>query len=332
MDWDARNVNSVVVIGNVGMQPEITEFGNGACVARCTLAVRGKKKVADMDGGFADDGDAGAAVDDASQTTWLDVEAWNDDARTLMEHVSKGKQLQVTGRLKENTWVDKQSGQKRSRVKIAAYAFAFIAPYNGGGGGGASYGNGGVQDPYGTQSQQPPAQQQYQQQARQSAPVQSQAAYDPYAQQGGAPAQTNYSPQATQQAGGEKDDLWRDVLENPSQWWDNRAQKAEPGGNPRYPDFKHKENQTPLWIESRDTPGWAADGLNGNIGGVAAMGAAAATPQTQFDPYYSDQSGADASPSNYAPADYSQPYGEQPVVNAGYEPAAPFGEEDEPPF
>lgn len=241
MDWDARNVNSVVVIGNVGMQPEITEFGNGACVARCTLAVRGKKKVADMDGGFADDGDAGAAVDDASQTTWLDVEAWNDDARTLMEHVSKGKQLQVTGRLKENTWVDKQSGQKRSRVKIAAYAFAFIAPYNGGGGGGASYGNGGVQDPYVTQSQQPPAQQQYQQQARQSAPVQSQAAYDPYAQQGGAPAQTNYSPQATQQAGGDKDDLWRDVLENPSQWWDNRAQKAEPGGNPRYPDFKHKE-------------------------------------------------------------------------------------------
>ena len=62
-------------------------------------------------------------------------------------------------------------------------------------------------------------------------------------------------------AGGEKDDLWRDCVENPDAWWDNRSRKAEPGGNPRYPDFKHKESQTPLWIESRDTPAWAAEAL-----------------------------------------------------------------------
>ena len=243
VDWDARNVNSVVVIGNVGMTPEITEFGNGACVARCSLAVRGKKKAAgSMDGGFMDDSQQDSQEDDA-QTTWLDVEAWNDEARQLVEHVAKGRQLQVTGRLKENTWIDKATGQKRSRIKVSAYAFAFIAPYAGPG----AYGNG-VADPYAQNAatsydNAPPA--------APAAQSQNYAAPATY----GAP-----SAAAAPQAGGEKDDLWRDCVENPDAWWDNRSRKAEPGGNPRYPDFKHKESQTPLWIESRDTPAWAAEG------------------------------------------------------------------------
>lgn len=321
MDWDVRNVNSVVVIGNVGMTPEITEFGNGACVARCSLAVRGKKKApGSMDGGFMDDSQQDSQEYDA-QTTWLDVEAWNDEARQLVEHVAKGRQLQVTGRLKENSWIDKATGQKRSRIKVSAYAFAFIAPYAGPG----AYGNG-VADPYAQNAatsydDAPPAAA-----AAQSQNVASPATY-------GAP-----SAAAAPRAGGEKDDLWRDCVENPDAWWDNRSRKAEPGGNPRYPDFKHKESQTPLWIESRDTPAWAAEAL-ANGGAVAPepgfAGAAAAAPAAAgggegFDPYYA----GDAVPAGpgagtaYEP-DYSQPYA--PEVG-GYEPAKPFPEEDEPPF
>jgi single-strand DNA-binding protein len=321
VDWDVRNVNSVVVIGNVGMTPEITEFGNGACVARCSLAVRGKKKAAgSMDGGFMDDSQQDSQEDDA-QTTWLDVEAWNDEARQLVEHVAKGRQLQVTGRLKENTWIDKATGQKRSRIKVSAYAFAFIAPYAGPG----AYGNG-VADPYAQNAATsyddapPPAA------AAQSQNYAAPATY-------GAP-----SAAAAPQAGGEKDDLWRDCVENPDAWWDNRSRKAEPGGNPRYPDFKHKESQTPLWIESRDTPAWAAEAL-ANGGAVAPdpgfAAAAAAAPAAAgggdgFDPYYA----ADAAPAGpgagtaYEP-DYSQPYAPEA---GGYEPAKPFPEEDEPPF
>ena len=321
VDWDARNVNSVVVIGNVGMTPEITEFGNGACVARCSLAVRGKKKAANsMDGGFMDDAGSDQQEDDA-QTTWLDVEAWNDEARQLVEHVAKGRQLQVTGRLKENTWIDKATGQKRSRIKISAYAFAFIAPYAGPG----AYGNG-VADPY----------------AQNAAANYNNAQPVANAPQAhAAPANPSPYPPPTPAAppvGGEKDDLWRDCVDNPDAWWDNRSRKAEPGGNPRYPDFKHKESQTPLWIESRDTPAWAAEAL-ANGGAVAPepgfAGAAAAAPAAAgggegFDPYYA----GDAVPAGpgagtaYEP-DYSQPYA--PEVG-GYEPAKPFPEEDEPPF
>ena len=338
VDWDARNVNSVVVIGNVGMTPEITEFGNGACVARCSLAVRGKKKAASMDGGFMDEAEMSSQQADDAQTTWLDVEAWNDEARQLVEHVAKGRQLQVTGRLKENTWIDKATGQKRSRIKINAYAFAFIAPYAGPG----AYGNG-VSDPYaqnnlatgGYDNAQP-------------AVTSSPRSYDSPTDEGvyatTAPPLSYASPSASASApaGGEKDDLWRDCVENPDAWWDNRSRKAEPGGNPRYPDFKHKESQTPLWIESRDTPRWAVDALAGGgsisvPGGFQAESAsvsAAGSTRDGFDPYYAGD-GATAGSHGSIPGgayepDYSQPYAAPEV--GGYEPAKPFPEEDEPPF
>jgi len=324
VEWDARNANTVTVIGNTGMDPEMTMFDTGACVARVSLAVRGKKPMnpamGDPTGNNADDG----------ATTWLDVEAWNDEARQLCDHVAKGRQIQVTGRLKENTWTDKATGQKRSRIKVSAYSFAFVAPYNGanganGGGGnfggdveGASY----RPDPYANQAvAAPQPQQQQRMQQRQ-------------AMTGGG------------EMVGEKDDLWREVLDNPDAWWDNRERKNAPGGNPRYPDFKHKETQTPLWIESRDTPRWAIDALVGGGGGAmmaAGVGAGGfgqsngqVTPVTDadgFEPYYAGNSSTPGGGGGYgdlagsgSPVDYSRPYGD-----VAYEPAKPF-DDDEPPF
>ena len=76
---------------------------------------------------------------------------------------------------------------------------------------------------------------------------------DPYANQAVAAPQSQGQPRANQMQmqqqpmggggsdmQGEKDDLWREVLDNPDAWWDNRERKNAPGGNPRYPDFKHK--------------------------------------------------------------------------------------------
>jgi single-strand DNA-binding protein len=313
------------------MDPELTDFGNGACVARVSLAIRGKRRTPTDDQPFGDEAFVPQADEDAA-TTWVDVEAWNDEARQLCDHVRKGRQIQVTGRLKENTWVDKQTGQKRSRIKVSAYSFAFVAPYAPGGT--AAGGQTSAGDPY-------------------------------YARQGGSPsppppgAYNNASPAPSPPpanpnpaAASEKDDLWRDLIENPSAWWDNRPRKAEPGGNPRYPDFKHKESQTPLWIESRDTPAWAAqalaNGLGGSSGvtaaGVGAAGVAAVNDASAAfgDPYYEGDA-YNATRSDAAP-DYSQPYDAAPPgggdpyyennqggqQQGGYEPAA--FEDDEPPF
>ena len=228
MEWDPRNANTVTVIGNTGMDPEMTMFDTGACVARVSLAVRGKKP---MSPGGMDP--AGASNADDGATTWLDVEAWNDEARQLCDHVAKGRQIMVTGRLKENVWTDKATGQRRSRIKVSAYSFAFVAPYNGANGvngGGVNEGAYRPDDPYANQAvaatmPRPQQQQQRMQQQRQAS--------------------------ATMMGGdvvGEKDDLWREVLDNPDAWWDNRERKARRGVI-RYPDFKHKDTQTPLWIE-----------------------------------------------------------------------------------
>ena len=118
----------------------------------------------------------------------------------------QGPSDQVTGRLKENTWIDKQTGQKRSRIKVSAYSFAFVAPY---GGAGAA-----ASDPYGQQSN----------------PYQQQQAQQPAAAPAAAVAAA--APAYGRAAGGEKDDLWRDLVNNPDAWWDNRARKAEPGKPP----------------------------------------------------------------------------------------------------
>ena len=70
----------VLFTGNTGMDPEMTVFDTGACVARVSLAVRGKKPALGGDEMSAEDG----------ATTWLDVEAWNDEARQLCDPRHQG--------------------------------------------------------------------------------------------------------------------------------------------------------------------------------------------------------------------------------------------------
>lgn len=50
---------------------------------------------------------------------------------------------------------------------------------------------------------------------------------------------------------------WLDYFDNPTSYWDNRANKR----NPRAPDFKHKERNDALWIGGRDTPAWVVPQL-----------------------------------------------------------------------
>ncbi|KAL0375110.1 UNVERIFIED_CONTAM: protein OSB3, chloroplastic/mitochondrial [Sesamum radiatum] len=54
---------------------------------------------------------------------------------------------------------------------------------------------------------------------------------------------------------GKLDHFWKDLVENPDNWWDNRAQKR----NPKAPDFKNKETGEVLWLSS--SPGWALSRL-----------------------------------------------------------------------
>ncbi|CAO2196255.1 unnamed protein product [Urochloa humidicola] len=54
----------------------------------------------------------------------------------------------------------------------------------------------------------------------------------------------------------EEEELWRDLLDNPANWWDNRTDKR----TPKHPDFKHKDTGKALWIGFK-SPQWAVDAL-----------------------------------------------------------------------
>ncbi|KAK9274540.1 hypothetical protein L1049_021789 [Liquidambar formosana] len=55
--------------------------------------------------------------------------------------------------------------------------------------------------------------------------------------------------------------LWRDLLNNPKQWWDYREDKRSGSVKPKHPDFKHKDGRFPLWINT--APVWVLSGLEG---------------------------------------------------------------------
>jgi single-strand DNA-binding protein len=114
-------VNKVLLIGNLGKDPEVRYTSGGQAVANLRIAT--SRSWTDKQSGQRKE-----------ETEWHDVEVWGKQAEQCGEYLAKGRQVYVEGRLKTDTWDDKQSGQKRSRVKVVADTVRFIG---GGGKGGA---------------------------------------------------------------------------------------------------------------------------------------------------------------------------------------------------
>ena len=123
-------VNKVILIGNLGKDPEVRYTSGGQAVANLRIATSRTW----MDKGSGQK---------KEETEWHDVEVWGKQAETVAQYLAKGRQVYVEGRLKTDKWQDKQSGQERSKVKIVAESVRFI----GGGAGGAGGGRGGPRGP-----------------------------------------------------------------------------------------------------------------------------------------------------------------------------------------
>jgi len=100
------NVNKVILIGNVTRDVEVKATPKGTAVAGITLAVNRSYK--------ADSGEK------REEVTFVDVELWGRVAEIAGEYVKKGNPLYVEGRLKQDSWEDKDSGQKRTKLKVVA--------------------------------------------------------------------------------------------------------------------------------------------------------------------------------------------------------------------
>ena len=123
----ARGVNKVILVGNLGRDPEIRYSPNGAAVANVTIATSDSWK--DKTSG-----------EQQERTEWHRVVFFNRLAEIVGEYLKKGSQIYIEGRLQTRKWQD-QSGQDRYTTEIVASEMQMLGGKSGGMGGGAMGGD-----------------------------------------------------------------------------------------------------------------------------------------------------------------------------------------------
>ena len=102
----AKSVNKVILVGNVGQDPEVKYTPSGVPVARVSLATNER---------FKDGNDQWQ-----DRTEWHSIVAWQRLAEIVGEYVRKGTKFYIEGKLKTTSWQDRQSGEKKYRTEIVA--------------------------------------------------------------------------------------------------------------------------------------------------------------------------------------------------------------------
>jgi len=101
-----KSVNKVILIGNLGKDPEVKYTPHGTAVAKFSLATNERYK--DKEGNWQD------------RTEWHNIVAWARLAEIVGEYLKKGRSCYVEGRLQTRSWDDKESGQKKYMTEIVA--------------------------------------------------------------------------------------------------------------------------------------------------------------------------------------------------------------------
>lgn len=116
-------LNKVFLIGNLTRDPELRVTPKGTAICQFGLAVNRQFK--DESGQNRD------------ETTFVDIEAWGKQGELVAKYLTKGSPAMVEGRLKLDQWEDKQSGQKRSKLKVVLDNVQFLSSGGRGGAGAA---------------------------------------------------------------------------------------------------------------------------------------------------------------------------------------------------
>jgi len=121
--------NKVLLLGNCTRDPELKYTPKGTAVAELGLAVN---RVYTADNG-----------EKREETTFVDVTFWGRQAEIVGEYLKKGRPVFIEGRLQLDTWDDKQTGAKRSKLKVIAEGMQLLGGRQEGGEGGGESGRGG---------------------------------------------------------------------------------------------------------------------------------------------------------------------------------------------
>ncbi|MFZ0296762.1 MAG: single-stranded DNA-binding protein [Candidatus Sulfotelmatobacter sp.] len=114
-----KSVNKVILVGNVGKDPEVRYSQSGTPVANFSLATNERFK--DRNNEWQD------------RTEWHSIVAWQRLAEIVGEYVAKGSKVYVEGKLQTTSWEDRQSGERKYRTEIVARELLLLGPRGNGG-------------------------------------------------------------------------------------------------------------------------------------------------------------------------------------------------------
>ena len=100
------NLNKVLLLGNVTRDPEVRYTPKGSAVCDLGVAVN---RAYTTDSG-----------EKREEVTFVDVTLWGRTAEVASEYLKRGRPVFIEGRLQMDTWDDKQTGQKRTRLRVVA--------------------------------------------------------------------------------------------------------------------------------------------------------------------------------------------------------------------
>src|SRR4051812_16761905 len=128
----AKSVNKVILVGNLGKDPEVKYTPQGTAVAKITVATSSSFK----------DKQSGEWKE---TTEWHNVVLWQRTAEIAGEYLKKGSKVYIEGRLQTRSWDDKTSGQKKYMTEVVANELVLLGGRGEGGGEGGGRGRGASQ-------------------------------------------------------------------------------------------------------------------------------------------------------------------------------------------
>src|SRR4051812_47312501 len=99
-------LNKIILIGNLGRDPEMRYTPSGKAVTNFSLAVSRQSR--------------GPDGDSREETEWFNIDCWDRQAEIANQYLQKGRQVYVEGRVRLRSWDDNNTGEKRSRMEVTA--------------------------------------------------------------------------------------------------------------------------------------------------------------------------------------------------------------------
>ena len=118
------SLNKVMLMGNLTRDPELRVTPKGTPICQFSLAINRQFK---MESG-----------ESREEVIYVDIDAWGKQGETIAKYCTKGRPLYVEGRLRLDQWEDKNTKEKRSRMKVVLDGFQFLGDSRGGAGAGSA--------------------------------------------------------------------------------------------------------------------------------------------------------------------------------------------------